>query len=831
MSSRAVHWSSQLTGKMPVPHLAHGRRGMMLVVTLVIVTLLALLGASFAFRMNADVAAVTAQHDLQQARQAAESGIDRAIMVLRDQRTDMDQWWNNPKLFRRILVWAPDKIGGSESVADQEAVPGRPAWRFSIISYRLDGDIAKIRYGVSDEAGKINLNTASRAQLISLFDNVKRDENVLSTDLADAVLQWRGDKDVNPAAEAKLTEFYNKQSPPYKPKQRPFETVEELLMVKGFDGQFLYGEDYNRNGYLDPNEDDGTDGAFPPDDGDGKLNRGLLPLVTVYSWDLNAANDNRQRVNINVADLSDKSASAAAAAATGMKVSVRDMLSTEIRPEVLDFIAEARKRNYKFKSIGEMVGLKVYQDGSSNYDKLWKRFLRQIGQADKQQEAEPADEQANEDQQGVGENGNENGPRRDNTRTQDDRNQQSKDKKKPGQGGDTGGTNNKSIGPNSNSSNGGNGQSDAGFGQDRVMLASFVPSELGALRVVPSVLLTSVGAPATGGKDSRNLQSVRPRGGGGSSGSTGGSRRSNSRTGGSSGGSSGSGGGRSFGLGDSKTGSSSGTDENAGDTNTGGSGRGRGRGAGGRGSNAGTDAGNGGSGTDSESGGTGGGRGRGRGSGRGGNDNASGGGVGRGGSGRDSGGSDSQPSDNADGTGNEDSNGDNSGTGAGGAGGGGGRGTPIESPVTQDDLPAMMDRLTTLPMPVIAGQINVNTAAVEVLRTLPGVGEAEAEAIVAKRVQLSGLDKSTPAWVATSGALPAEQFALISNLLTARSLQYTIESIGFADHVGAVKRIQAVVEFKGQLAQIKYYRDITSLGIGYPVRDDERSQGFAFTDR
>ena len=40
--------------------------------------------------------------------------------------------------------------------------------------------------------------------------------------------------------------------PPYRAKNKPLDTVEELLMVKGFDGRILYGEDYNRNGYLDP---------------------------------------------------------------------------------------------------------------------------------------------------------------------------------------------------------------------------------------------------------------------------------------------------------------------------------------------------------------------------------------------------------------------------------------------------------------------------------------------------------------------------------------------------------------------------------------------------
>jgi hypothetical protein len=46
-----------------------------------------------------------------------------------------------------------------------------------------------------------------------------------------------------------------------------------------------------------------------------------------------------------------------------------------------------------------------------------------------------------------------------------------------------------------------------------------------------------------------------------------------------------------------------------------------------------------------------------------------------------------------------------------------------------------------------------------------------------------------------------------------------------------MKRIEAVVEMRGQISQIKYYRDISSLGIGFPIHDDQRSEGFAFSDR
>jgi hypothetical protein len=124
----------------------------------------------------------------------------------------------------------------------------------------------------------------------------------------------------------------------------------------------------------------------------------------------------------------------------------------------------------------------------------------------------------------------------------------------------------------------------------------------------------------------------------------------------------------------------------------------------------------------------------------------------------------------------------------------------------------------------------VNTASLSVLSTIPGLTQQDAEAIVANREQLAGTDKMTTAWLVTSGALDPLTFALVCNQITSRSIQYTIDAIGFADHVGAYKRIQTVVEMRGQLSQIKYYRDISSLGLGYPVQDDQRRDGFAFSD-
>src|SRR5437868_804692 len=83
----------------PKPPLGKGglstqRRGMLLVVVLLIISLLALVGATFSFRMHADLAAVQARKDLTQAEQAARTALDRVIFILRTQRTNIDKWYN-----------------------------------------------------------------------------------------------------------------------------------------------------------------------------------------------------------------------------------------------------------------------------------------------------------------------------------------------------------------------------------------------------------------------------------------------------------------------------------------------------------------------------------------------------------------------------------------------------------------------------------------------------------------------------------------------------------------------------------------------------------------
>jgi type II secretory pathway component PulK len=95
--------------------------------------------------------------------------------------------------------------------------------------------------------------------------------------------------------------MYQRLSPPRACKNAPFESVDELRLVYGATIEMLYGEDINRNGILDPNENDG-DISLPLDNSDGRLNKGIAAYVTVYTRQLNTLPDGSPRVNLGNAN-------------------------------------------------------------------------------------------------------------------------------------------------------------------------------------------------------------------------------------------------------------------------------------------------------------------------------------------------------------------------------------------------------------------------------------------------------------------------------------------------------------------------------------------------
>ncbi|HEY1921343.1 MAG TPA: type II secretion system protein GspK, partial [Tepidisphaeraceae bacterium] len=147
---------------------------------------------------------------------------------------------------------------------------------FWILQYDPDSDQDYL-YGITDEASKLNINSASATQLMAL-------PCVMEQNVADAINDWR-----NPAARATAdgaeSNYYESLTEPYQCKNGPYDTVEELLMVDGVTPQLLFGYDYNRNGILEDaerNSGGSNIGSFTGG-GSGDDGRGIFNYLTCYS--------------------------------------------------------------------------------------------------------------------------------------------------------------------------------------------------------------------------------------------------------------------------------------------------------------------------------------------------------------------------------------------------------------------------------------------------------------------------------------------------------------------------------------------------------------------
>jgi general secretion pathway protein K len=190
--------------------------------------------------------------------------------------------------------------------------------------FKHDDD--KLVYGISDEESRLNLNSATANELTNL--------DGLNQEMASAILDWRGSQDVNPGG-AKA-DYYADLQPPSQPRNGPFQTVRELLMVRGIDRGLLLGEDNS----AEADDETAADG-------------GWSALLTVDSTDKNLSASGKDRVNVQTAD-------------QRTLTSVRG-ITTTIASEIV-----AYRGQKKLQSIADLLDVTAQQNssglGSTNSD-------------------------------------------------------------------------------------------------------------------------------------------------------------------------------------------------------------------------------------------------------------------------------------------------------------------------------------------------------------------------------------------------------------------------------------------------------------------------------
>ena len=186
--------------------------GTILIALLWILVALAVIALSFSRETFVEVAAARNSQSLESAYFIARAGIESTIYQLLLKRS-------TPVINQPELQEAPGPLD------------------FGLVTGNLGG--GEYRVDIQDESGKLNLNTVQEEQLRKLIEaaGINRPDSDIITD---SILDWR-DMDNDPRLNGAENDYYQALNPPYKAKNGLFDTVEELLLVRGVTPEYFYG--------------------------------------------------------------------------------------------------------------------------------------------------------------------------------------------------------------------------------------------------------------------------------------------------------------------------------------------------------------------------------------------------------------------------------------------------------------------------------------------------------------------------------------------------------------------------------------------------------------
>jgi DNA uptake protein ComE-like DNA-binding protein len=287
-------------------HAIRGLRGSALMIVLVVVMIVSLGAYTFSELMFTHNETATLSSQNIQAKWLVDAGIDVARVHLLQphaQRMSAGGDFDNPTVFQAVNV-----------IADPDP---NLTGNFTMIAPNLDSDgyTAGFRFGLEDESSRLNLNTLTIADKYAADGGREMLMALpgMTVDIADAIMDWIDDDDETREFGAEF-DYYQALGSPYEPNNGPFNTVEELLLVRGVMPELLFGADINRNGMIDSHEEPARQrvqelvSMANTSAGDevlnaGSLDRGWSAYLTLHSQENNLNINGEPRIDINSADL------------------------------------------------------------------------------------------------------------------------------------------------------------------------------------------------------------------------------------------------------------------------------------------------------------------------------------------------------------------------------------------------------------------------------------------------------------------------------------------------------------------------------------------------
>lgn len=331
------------------------RRGVVLIVVLVVVTMISLAGFGFLAGMSTEYEVARLNGSMRQAGQtlaSAESALLWITSLPEQQRRIVGGLHHNPMLLRGQVVAALTDSGNPSPDMMTSLNPGFPAggpvtgnttgnvtasggntgdrivdqagsasglrpddrWRFSVVAVDAGEDqMSVLRFGLKNESSRLNLFRllqweqrspgAGRAALLQLPG--------MTEVSADCILDWL-DADDQTREFGAEAEYYQTLDRPYRPTNGLPVSLTELLYVKGVSRSLLLGtQNVGGESFEDGGRDEFSDLMMTPQNSDSGLNNSTVPMndgwqryLTVHSAERDSNDSGQPRIALNATDMS-----------------------------------------------------------------------------------------------------------------------------------------------------------------------------------------------------------------------------------------------------------------------------------------------------------------------------------------------------------------------------------------------------------------------------------------------------------------------------------------------------------------------------------------------
>jgi len=241
-------------------------RGIALIMVLWVIAILSVVVLEFCFGMRTEVNIAQNFKEETQRYAMATGGIERAIAEL--------IYRNNPRMQQLRKTLKPEELPAEQR---EWVTDGRP--------YVLTFDQGTCEARAMGEAGKVNINIVSDPTLRKIIGQFGLEGEARDV-VVDSILDWRTPGELHRLNGAK-SDYYRSLKEPYDCKNGNFDSIEELLLVRGVTPELFYGKKAT-------NEEAGTNAD----------RAGLRDIFSIYAFgeqiDINSASATTLRIVLGI---------------------------------------------------------------------------------------------------------------------------------------------------------------------------------------------------------------------------------------------------------------------------------------------------------------------------------------------------------------------------------------------------------------------------------------------------------------------------------------------------------------------------------------------------